>query len=127
MPNAHPPAGTIRVVLAGVPGLTASLIHRFLVDQSDIVILHEFRRADDLNDLPDGLGVDVVVTECTADGVPQACRRLLFGPSGVPVIAIGRDGRLEIYDRRFIWESAMDDLLAEIRKIAAPSIETGRR
>jgi hypothetical protein len=127
MPHAGPAAASIRVVLAGVPGLTAGLIRRYLAGQSDIVIVQELRHAEDLDDLPDRQSIDVVVTARPGGDVPLPCQRLLFGPSGVPVIAIGSDGRLEIYNCRFVREAELDELLAEIRRIAARDVETGQR
>lgn len=119
MPNAELVAGSIRVVLAGVPGLTAGLIRRCLAGQSDIVIVQELRRAEDLDDLSDPHSIDIVVTTRPGGEVPLPCQRMLFGPRGMPVIAIGSDGRLEIYNRRSVREAELDELLVEIRRIAA--------
>ena len=108
----------IRIALAGIPRLTADLVRRCLRGQHDIAIVRELRFAD------------VVVTALTADGVPRPCQELFFGNRGVPVIAVSRDGRLEIYDRRVLREAALDELLAEIRRVAPALTEptpTNRR
>lgn len=118
MSNAALPAGAIRVVLAGIPGLTAGLVRRCMLDQSDISIVGELRHAGELAALARGQPIDVVVTALTRDGVPAGCQELLFDAASVPVIAVGSDGRLEVYDRRVLREAALDELLAEIRRVA---------
>lgn len=121
MSNAALSAGAIRVVLAGIPGLTAGIVRQYVFGQADICIVGELRRAEDVTALALTQPIDVVVTARTAEGVPLPCQRLLFGETAVPVIAIGADGRLEIYDRRVLREAALDELLGEIRKVAARS------
>jgi len=123
MSNATLSAGAIRVVLAGIPGLTAELVRRSMFGQSDISIVGELRRAEEVTALADRQHIDVVVTARTAEGVPAPCQQLLFGEPAVPVIVIGPDGRLEVYDRRVLREAALDELLAEIRRVAARGSE----
>jgi hypothetical protein len=124
MSNAAISAGAIRVVLAGIPGLTAGLVRRCVLGQSDISIVGELRNAEDLAALARGQPIDVVVTARSREGVPMPCQRLLFGTTAVPVIAIDSEGRLEVYDRRVLREAALDELLAEIRRVAAASVAT---
>jgi hypothetical protein len=115
--------GAIRIVLAGIPGLTAGVVRECVVGQSDITIVGEFRQPEDLAELAMEHAIDVVVTACASDGVSAPFQALLFGPAGVPVIAIGTDGRLEVYDRRVLREAVLDELLAEIRKVATSRVE----
>jgi len=122
MSNEALSGGAIRVVLAGIPGLTAGLVRRCVLGQSDISIVGELRHADDLAALAHGQPIDVVLTARTGDGVPAPCQRLFFGSTAVPVIAIDAQGRLEIYDRRVLREAALDELLAEIRKAARRAV-----
>ncbi len=118
MSNATLSAGAIRVVLAGIPGLTASIVRQYVLGQADISIVGELRNAAELTALAHTQRIDVVVTTRTEEGVPASCQQMLFGDFAVPVIVIGADGRLEIYDRRVLRESALDELLGEIRKVA---------
>lgn len=116
---AHRP---IRIVLAGIPGLTADLVRRCVRGQSDIAIVREFRHADDLSQITSAELFDVVVTAVTANGIPNLCQQLLFRSPGVRIIAVGSDGRLEIYDRRLLREAALDELLAEIRRVGPAAV-----
>lgn len=100
-------------------------MRRSMVDQSDISMVAELRRAQDVTALAATQSVDVVITEGTIAGVPAACQQLLFGTHSVTVIAVNVDGRLEIYDRRVIREAGIDDLLTEIRRVA--NRESARR
>jgi len=118
--------GAIRIALADIPGLTAGLVRQCVVGQSDITIVAECRGPEDIAALATEHGIDVVVTACTIDGVPTPCQAVLFGTAGVPVIAIGSDGRLEIYDRRVLREASLDELLFEIRKVATRRIEASQ-
>ena len=119
MSNAALSASSIRLVLAGIPGLTAGLVRQCVVGQTDIAIVSELRDADDVTALALAQPIDVVVTARSAQGVPAPCQRLLFGASAIPVIVVNPDGRLEIYDRRVLREAALGELLGEIRRAAA--------
>jgi hypothetical protein len=119
MSSAALSAGPIRLVLAGIPGLTAGVVRQYVGGQSDISIVSELRDAADVTALALARPIDVVVTARTAQGVPAACQQLLFGQNAVPVIVINPDGRLEIYDRRVLREAALGELLGEIRRAAA--------
>ena len=121
MANATLPENAIRVVLAGIPGLTASIVRQYVLGQADISIVGELRDATELTALARTQPIEVVVTTRADEGVPTPCPQLLFDEPAVPVIAIGTDGRLEIYDRRVLREAALDELLGEIRKVAARS------
>ena len=123
MTNATLSTGAIRVVLAGIPGLTAELVRRFMFGQSDISIVAELRDAGDITGFARKQPIDVVVTARTSEGVPTPCQQLLFGETAVPVIVIGPDGRLEIYDRRVLREAALDELLTEIRRVTVHAAE----
>jgi hypothetical protein len=118
MSNTALSASAIRLVLAGIPGLTAGLVRQSVVGQSDITIVSELRHAEDVTALALAEPIDVVVTARTAEGVPASCQQLLFGTPAVPVIVVNPDGRLEIYDRRVLREAALGELLAEIRRVA---------
>ncbi|HKP15530.1 MAG TPA: hypothetical protein VJT85_05680 [Gemmatimonadaceae bacterium] len=115
-------AGAIRVVLAGIPGLTAELVRRSVVGQSDVSIVAELRHAEDVTSFAQRQPLDVVVTVRTSMGVPTPCQQLLFGETAVPVIVIGPDGRLEIYNRRDLREAALDELLVEIRRVSLHAV-----
>jgi hypothetical protein len=117
--NATVLATAVRVVLAGVPGLTAELVRQSVFGQSDICIVAELRAAEEVTAFAAGLTLVVVVTARSSDGVPSACQQLLFGVEAIPVIVIAHDGRLEIYDRRVLREAALDDLPNEIRRLGA--------
>ena len=117
----------IKIVLAGVPGLTAALVRECSITQAGIEIVGECRQPDELPVLTQKYDVDVIVTVLSAAGVPDACQRALFGSRGLPVIAIGNDGRLETYDRVAHREAAMDDLFQEIRRVAAPRADSASR
>lgn len=113
----------VRIVLAGVPGLTAALIREYAATQPGIVIVGEWRQSEEVR-LSDGREkIDVVVTARGANGIPDACQRALFGPDGLPVIAVGSDGQLESFERRAVRDAAMDDLFVEIRRVAADHAE----
>jgi hypothetical protein len=91
--------------------------------QSDISIVRELRLAEEVTALAKTQPIDVVVTARTANEVPAPCQGLLFGAVAVPVIVIDSDGRLEVYDRRILREAALDELLAEIRRVGASGSE----
>ena len=124
MPQTARSEHAIRIVLAGVPGLTAALVRESSITQAGIAIVGECRQPDELPALTQTHDVDVIVTMRSAAGVPEACQRALFGSSGLPVIAISGDGRLETYDRYAQREAAMDDLFREIRRVAARRSES---
>jgi hypothetical protein len=119
MANATLPPDAIRVVLAGIPGLIADIVRQYVRGQADVSIVGELRDATELSALARTQQIEVVVTTRAEEGVPPPCQQLLFGEPAVPVIAIGSDGRLEIYDRRILREAALNELLGEIRKVAA--------
>jgi len=111
-------ADAIRIVLAGVPRLTAELVRQSALVHADIVIIEECRQPDDITGLIEAREIDVIVTTRTSRGVPHACQEALFGARSVPVIAVVTDGGLEVYERRAHHEAAMDDLFDEIRRVA---------
>ena len=111
-------ADAIRIVLAGVPRLTAELVRQSALVHGDIVIIEECRRPDDITGLIETREIDVIVTTRTSRGVPHACQEALFGARSVPVIAVVTEGGLEVYERRAHQEAAMDDLFDEIRRVA---------
>lgn len=123
MPHTSLSGYVIRIVLAGVPGLTADLVREYAVTQPGIAIVGECRQPEDLPALAEKQEVDVVVTHRGSAGVPDACQQALFGSRGLPVIAIGSDGRLETYERHAVQEAAMDDLFNEIRRVATRRTE----
>lgn len=116
-------ADVIKIVLAGIPGLTAALVREYALSQVGIVIVGECRQSEHLPTLAEQQDVDVVVTARTAAGVPDACQQALFGVRGLPVIVIGSDGKLETYERHAVRQAAMDDLFKEIRRVASRSPE----
>jgi hypothetical protein len=119
--------GAIRVVLAGIPGLTAELVRRSFAGQSDISVVAELRHAEDVTSFARRQPLDVVVTVRTSRGVPAPCQQLLFGEVAIPVIVVGSDGRLEIYDRRVLREAALDELLVEIRRVSLHTVVAPQR
>ena len=123
MPHTVLSGYVIRIVLAGVPGLTADLVREYAATQPGIAIVGECRQPEDLPALAEQQDVDVVVTHRSSAGVPDACQRALFGSQALPVIAIGSDGSLESYERHAVREAAMDDLFNEIRRVAARHTE----
>jgi hypothetical protein len=108
----------IHVALTGTAGLTADLVRHLLAGHSDIALVDEPPDAARVLFLAGARAVDVVVAT-GEDGVPEPYRLLLFSEVGVPVIAVHPDGRLVIYDRLVLREAAPDELLAEIRRVAA--------
>ncbi|HEY4304626.1 MAG TPA: hypothetical protein VGM82_09175 [Gemmatimonadaceae bacterium] len=113
----------VRIVLAGVPGLTAALIREYAATQPGIVIVGEWRQSEELPLSGNQEKIDVVVTARGANGIPNACQRALFGPQALPVIAVGSDGRLETFERHAVGEAAMDDLFVEIRRVTIDRTE----
>lgn len=111
-------ADAIRVVLAGVPRLTAELVRQSAARHPDVAIVEEYRDPADVARLMETHEIDVIVTTRTTWRVPDACREALFGPRTVAVIAIAPDGSLEVYERRVRADVAMDDLFDEIRRVA---------
>jgi hypothetical protein len=89
-----------------------------------MVIVDELREAEGVTELARNKPLDVVVTARTRNGVPAPCQQLLFGIPSTPVIVVGSEGKLEVYDRRVLREAALDDLLAEIRRVAAHSVRS---
>ena len=112
----------VRIALVGVPGLTADLVKRCVLGQSDITIVRELRNAGEFSHPAFDERIDVVLTALTADGVPSKCQQILFGNQGVPVIAVSSDGQVEVYDRRVLREAALSELLAEIRRVASTPV-----
>ena len=110
-------ANAIRIMIAGVPRLTAGLVRQNALTHTDMTIVGECRQPDDLPAFIETQEVDVIVTARTSNGVPTACQLALF-ELGLPVVAILTDGGLEVYERRALREAAMDDLFDEIRKVA---------
>jgi hypothetical protein len=110
-------ANAIRVMIAGVPRLTAGLVRQNALAHTDMTIVGECRQPDDLPAFIAAQGVDVIVTVRTSNGVPTSCQHALFD-LGLPVVAILTDGGLEVYERRAVRGAAMDDLFDEIRKVA---------
>jgi len=119
MSNAALSANAIRVLVAGIPRLLAELVRQYALRHADIAIVGECRQPQDLPAFIETVSADVIVTARTADGVLAECQHALFD-LGLPVVAILTDGGLEVYERRALRETAMDDLFAEIRKVAAP-------
>jgi hypothetical protein len=115
--------GDVRIVLAGVPGLTAALIREFAATQPGVAIVGEWRQSEELSLSGNQEKIDVIVTARSSTGIPPACQRALFDARGLPVIAVSSDGSLETYERRAVREAAMDDLFVEIRRVAAHSAE----
>ena len=111
-------ADAIRIVLAGVPGLTAELVRQSALRHPDIVIIEECRQPDDITGLIETRQFDVIITMRTSSGVPHACQEALFSKRAIPIIAVVTDGSLEVYERRAHQEAAMDDLFDEIRRVA---------
>ncbi|HYD54990.1 MAG TPA: hypothetical protein VEA99_20305 [Gemmatimonadaceae bacterium] len=117
MADTVPTSRTIRVALAGFAGLGDASVRGCLSGHADIAIVTECAGPDMLGDLT--AEVDVVVARRAGDGIPDPFRRQLFAQGGVPIIAIADDGRLEIYDKRVLRQVAVDELLAEVRRVAA--------
>ena len=118
MSNAAVAMSAIRVVLAGIPRLTADLVRHGIEEHPDLALVGDVGDVAEL----DGVtrrGVDVLVTSRTIHGVPTSCQQMLFADSDVPVIVIDPGGQLEVYGRRDVREATVDDLVSEIRRLAA--------
>jgi len=118
MSQTAPSEDVVRIVLAGVPRLTAALVRGYLATQSGVAIVAEIHQPDALVTLTEQDAIDVIVTARRRSGIATACQQALFGPWALPVIAIDNDGSLETFDRSTLHETGMDDLVKEIRRVA---------
>lgn len=122
MPGVHVArAATIRVVIAGVPGLLASIVCDILRGEADIEVVAQVASAGELEDVL-GHNVDVVVTTAGVDALTPALRALLFGRVPVPVVAISADGRrIDVFGHTVRHDRGIDGLTELIREAVAES------
>ena len=119
------PTPPIRILLAALPGLRASVVKSAIATQMDMQIVAEVR-GQGAGD-PVAASVDVVVTTSADSGVPGGYRRLLFDARHVPLVVLSPDGdRVEAYVRRVVREVSLTELVAVIREAArARLLEAG--
>ena len=119
MPQTAPSPDVVRIILAGVPRLTAALVREYVATQPGVAVVAECRQPDALTALSEDQKIDVVVTMRRSAGIADACQYALFGPRALPVIALVNNGNLETYDRQVLEKTGMDDLMNEIRRVTA--------
>jgi hypothetical protein len=110
---------TIKVLIAGMPGLLASVVRETLDAEHDMKVVGQVATIDGLSGAlrhP----IDVVVTTSTATGVSDRLKALLFGPSPLPLVAISADGsRIDVYGRSVTHGQGLDGLTGLIRDAVA--------
>jgi hypothetical protein len=112
-------AGPIRVVIAGVPGLLASIVHDTLTAEEDIVVVAQVAAANDLAAIL-AQPVDVVVTTASIGRMPPAMRGVLFGDTPVPVVAISADGRrMDVFSHAMVHDRGLRGLTDLVREAVA--------
>lgn len=112
-------AGPIRVVIAGVPGLLASIVHDTLTADEGIVVVAQVASADDLAATL-AQPVDVIVTTASVARMAPAMRGVLFGDTPVPVVAISADGRrMDVFSHAMVHDRGLRDLTDLVREAVA--------
>lgn len=109
---------TIKVLIAGMPGLLASVVRETLDAEPDMEVVGQVNSIDQF--VGGTARVDVVVTTSTADGIPDELRPLLFGTAPLPLVAVSADGnRIDVYGRSVAHEQGLDGLTGLIRDAVA--------
>ena len=116
----------IRIVLAEMPGLMRGLVRDVIKDQPDMGIVAEISRNVDVADSVANGQCDVVVAALSSDSrVPAAYQALLFADIPVPFIVLDPDGsRFQAFGRTVRRQFAGKELLAVIRRLANPDVDT---
>lgn len=114
----------IKVVIADVPQLLAAVVRRAVKAEKDMTIVAEVGSEDALAKAVEH-PIDVVITAATTRDLAPPFRALLFGPRGVPIVAISVDGQsVEVYDRSVTRAFGLEDLIRLIRAAVAGSRPT---
>ena len=110
---------TIKVLIAAMPGLLASVIRETLDAEPDMEVVGQVSSIDQFAGGFDHR-VDVVVTTSTATGIPSELRPLLFAATPLPLVAVSMDGsRIDVYGRSVVHGQGLDGLTALIRDAVA--------
>jgi DNA-binding NarL/FixJ family response regulator len=97
-----------------VTGLLAALVKEPILKQSDMMIVDEVPRAENLGRIVAEKDVDVVLTSLSGMQVPTAYQNLVFSFPHVAVVAISADRRrVEVYDRKVVREKVVREVAPE--------------
>jgi len=116
MDNERPRAwADIKVLLAGVPALLASVVCHTVNEERDMAVVGQIGSAEDLAGAL-RQPVDVVVTAVPNPELQPVLQALLFGPEPVPIVTISFDGeRVDVYDRSITRGGGIHGLTTLIR------------
>jgi hypothetical protein len=116
MHDDHPTAPTaIKVLLAGMPGLLASVVCHTVNEERDMAVVGQIGSGEDLAGAL-RQPVDVVVTAAPTPDLPPELQALLFGPAPLPIVTISLDGeRVDVYGRSITHGGGIHGLATLIR------------
>ncbi|SEO53057.1 hypothetical protein SAMN02990966_02201 [Rhodospirillales bacterium URHD0017] len=121
--SAAPPTNGhgIKVALAAVPQLLASVVRQAVEAERDMAIVAEVESSSGLADaLTDR--VDVIITARKGEELALPFRAALFGHRSIPIVAIGVDGTsIEIYSHSITRGYGLAGLIGLIREAVAES------
>lgn len=98
----------IKVVIAEVPGLLASVVRHTVNEERDMTVVEQVGSAD------------VVVTASPSSELGPRFQALLFGPTPLPIVTISLDGkRIDVYGRSTTHGGGIEGLTGLIREAVA--------
>ena len=101
-------SGAIKVVIAEVPGLLASVVRHTVNEERDMTVVEQVD------------GADVVVTASPTTELGARFQALLFGPSPLPIVTLSLDGkRIDVYGRSITHGGGIEGLTGLIREAVA--------
>jgi hypothetical protein len=98
----------IRVLIAEVPGLLASVVRHTVNEERDMTVVEQVGSAD------------IVVTSSPTSELGPRFQALLFGPTPLPIVTISLDGkRIDVYGRATTHGGGIEGLTGLIREAVA--------
>lgn len=112
-------SNAIKVLIAAVPGLLASVVRRTVSEERDMTVVEQVGSADELSAALHRQ-VDVVVTASPTSELGPQFQALLFGPTPLPILTISLDGkRIDVYGRSTTHGGGIEGLTGLIREAVA--------
>ena len=109
----------IRVLIAEVPALLASVVQHTLNGESDMTVVEQVGSAGELLEAL-RRPVDVVVTASPTSELRPQFQALLFGDTPLPIVTISLDGkRIDVYGRSITRGGGIEGLTGLIREAVA--------
>ena len=109
----------IRVLIAEVPALLASVVRHTLNGERDMTVVEQVGTASELSEALHR-PVDIVVTASPTSELRPQFQALLFGDAPLPVVTISLDGkRIDVYGRSITRGGGIEGLTGLIREAVA--------